>query len=147
MPVCTQGMQWIWWTEADIIIVTGPHFQFMNTRTLTWWRIWDGRLDIKRHYFLSTLMYKYIKGNTPVRLTNELIMTADTHNCNTIASTHGVLQIPKPSSEPFRNSFRYEVATLWNSLPSHIKDASDVHHFKCLYEKLFFKWSHVGDFK
>ena len=53
-------------------------------------------------------MYKCIRRNAPVRLTNELIMTADTHDCNTRASTRGVLQVPKPSSELFRNSFRYK---------------------------------------
>ena len=82
-----------------------------------------------------------------MRLTNELIMTADTHDCNTRASTRGDLQIPKPSLELFRNSFRYKGATLWNSLPSHIKDASDIDRFKCLYKKWFFKWSHVQDSK
>ena len=56
-------------------------------------------LDIRWHSFLSTLMHKCIKGNAPVRLTNELIITADTHDCNTRASTRGVLQVPKPSSE------------------------------------------------
>ena len=41
-------------------------------------------------------MHKCIKENAPVRLTNELIMTADTHDCNKRASTHGVLQVLKP---------------------------------------------------
>ena len=43
-------------------------------------------------------MYKCIKGNTQVRLTNELFMIAHTHDCNTKASTRGILQVPKPSS-------------------------------------------------
>ena len=51
-------------------------------------------LYIRRKHFLSTLMYMYrcIKGNAQVRFTNELIMTADTHDCNTRASTSGILQ-------------------------------------------------------
>ena len=80
-------------------------------------------------------MYKCIKGNTQVRLTNELFMIAHTHDCNTKASTRGILQVPKPSFELLRNSFRYKGATLWINLPSHIKDVSDVDHFKCLYKK------------
>ena len=120
-------------------IITG-NFDLINTRgadlmTDLGWQT----LDIRRDHFSSTLMYKCIKGNAPVRLTNELIMTADTHDCNTRASTRGVLQVPKPSSELFRNSFRYKGATLWNSLPSHIKDAPDIYRFKCLYKKWFFK--------
>ena len=122
-------------------IITG-NFDFINTRgaylmkDLGW-----QTLDIRRDYFLSTLMHKRIKGNAPVRLTNEFIITADTHDCNTRASTWGVLQVPKPSSELFRSSFRYKGATLWNTLPSHIKDAPNVDRFKCLYKKWFFKWS------
>ena len=101
-------------------IITG-NFDCINTtgadlmKDLGW-----QTLDIRRDYFISTLMYKFIKGNAPVRLTNELIMTADTHDCNTRAFTRGVLQVPKPSSELFTNSFRYKGATLYNSLPSHI---------------------------
>ena len=128
-------------------IIAG-NFDFINTRGADLMKDlgWQ-TLDIRRDYFLSTLMYKCIKGNAPVRLTNELIMTADTHDCITRASTRGVLQVPKPSSELFRNSFRYKGTTLWNSLPSHIKDAPDVDRFKCLYKKWFFKWSHVRDSK
>ena len=128
-------------------IIAG-NFDFINTRGADLMKDlgWQ-TLDIRRDYFISTLMYKCIRGNAPVRLTNELIMTADTHDCNTRASTRGVLQVPKPSSELFRNSFRYKRATLWNRLSSHIKDAPDVDRFKCLYKKWFFKWSHVRDSK
>ena len=128
-------------------IIAG-NFDFINTRGTDLMKDlgWQ-TLDIRRDHFISTLMYKCIKGNAPVRLTNELNMTADTHDCNTRASTRGVLQVPKPSSELFRNSFRYKGATLWNNLPSHIKDAPDVDCFKCLYKKWFFKWSHVRDSK
>ena len=69
-------------------------------------------------------MYKCIKGNTKVRLTNELFMIAHTHDCNTKASTRGILQVPKPSFELLRNSFRYKGATLW------IKVAEDDIAFK-----------------
>ena len=92
-------------------IITGD-FDFINTRGADLMKDlgWQ-TLDIRRDYFLSTLMYKCIKGNAPVLLTNELIMTADTHDCNAKASAGGVLQVLKPSSELFRNSFRYKGAT------------------------------------
>ena len=64
-------------------IIAG-NFEFINTMgadlmTDLGWQT----LDIRRDHFISTLMYKCIRGNAPVRLTNELIMTADTHDCNT----------------------------------------------------------------
>ena len=74
-------------------IIAG-NFDFIDTRGADLMKDlgWQ-TLDIRRDYFLSTLMYKCIKGNAPVRLTNELIMTADTHDCNTRASTRRVLHI------------------------------------------------------
>ena len=76
-------------------IITG-NFEIINTRGADLMKDlgWQ-TLDISRDYFLSTLTYKCIKGNAPVRLTNEHIMAADTHDCNTRASTRGVLQVPK----------------------------------------------------
>ena len=70
-------------------------------------------------------------------LTNELITTADTHGCNTTASTRGVLQVPEPAF----SGTRLDIKGLnhGSNLPSHIKDASNVDHFKCLYKKWFFK--------
>ena len=65
-------------------------FDFINTRgadlmnDLGW-----QTLDIRRDYFLSTQMYKCIKGNASVRPMNELIMTADTHDCNTSFYSRG----------------------------------------------------------
>ena len=53
-------------------------------------------LNTRRDYFLSTLVYKWIKGNAPVRLINELIMTADTHDCNTRALLVWFYKSPSP---------------------------------------------------
>ena len=79
-------------------IITG-NFDFINTRGADLMKdLGLQTLYIRREHFLSTLMYTYkcIKGNAPVRFTNELIMTADTHDCNTRASTRGILQSPSP---------------------------------------------------
>ena len=76
-------------------IITG-NFDFIDTRGADLMKDFGWQtLDIREDYFLSTLMYKYIKGNAPVQLPYELIMTADTHDCNTKASTHVFLQIWK----------------------------------------------------
>ena len=56
-------------------IITG-NFDFNNTRGADLMMgLGLQTPDIRRDYFLSTLMYDCIKGNAPVRLTNELIRT------------------------------------------------------------------------
>ena len=42
---------------------------------------------------------------------------------------------PRQKFLEYPQGFRYKGATLWISLTSHIKDVSDVDHFKCLYKK------------
>ena len=57
------------------------NFDYINTRGTDLMRdLGLQTLYIRKEYFLSTLMYmyKWIKGNAQVRLTDELIMTADT---------------------------------------------------------------------
>ena len=61
-------------------IIAG-NFDCINTRGADLMRdLGLQTLYIRKDYFLSTLMYmhKCIKGNAQMRLTNELIMTADT---------------------------------------------------------------------
>ena len=48
------------------------------------------------------------------------------------------LQVPQPKREIFQNSFRYQGAVLWNSLPAQLKSAADLEAFKKSYKDLFF---------
>ena len=74
----------------------------------------------------------------PIRLINEVIMTADVHSYPTRAAQHGDVQVPKPNIELYRQSFKYRAAVLWNDLPQDIKNAPNIDEFKYLYKKHFF---------
>ncbi len=46
--------------------------------------------------------------------------------------------VPKPNVETFRNSFMYQCAISWNSLPPHLKYATTHDSFKRLDKKKYF---------
>ena len=122
-------------------IVTG-NFDFVSARgsdilkSLRW-----QTLDQREKYFLSTLMYRCISGQAPARLTDELVMTADTHDRRTRTASRNVLYVPQPNVESYRRSLKYRGAVTWNSLPSDLKEAKDIYQFKYYYKQKFFKGS------
>ena len=48
----------------------------------------------------------------PIRLINEVVMTANVHSYPTRAAQHGDVQVPKPNVELYRQSFKYRAAVL-----------------------------------
>ena len=119
-------------------IVTG-NFDYINTRgydlmqELKWQTFHE-----RRNYFISSLMFKCIHGNAPFWLSNEVLMACESHDRETRLSCGMDVQIPKPNRESFRNSFQYQGANLWNSLPSHLKEATTINQFKRNYKKEYF---------
>ena len=115
------------------------NFDYVNVRghdlmsQLRWQTI-----EQRRDYFTATLMHRCINGEAPVRLTNELVMTADAHNFHTRAAINGNVKVPKPHTELFRNSFKYRGPMLWNSLPPELKNISNIDVFKNVYKKIYF---------
>ena len=77
-------------------------------------------------------MYKCINELAPIRLINEVVMTADVHSYPTRAAQHDV-QVPKPNIELCRHSFKYHAAVLWNDLPQDMKNAPNTDELKYLY--------------
>ena len=96
-------------------------------------------IEQRRDYFVATLIYKCINGKAPSRLVNELVMVSDTHDRSTRLAHSNNLYVPKPNCELFRNSFRYQGPVLWNSLPSEIKEASNIDCFKRMHKNHYFK--------
>ena len=117
-------------------IVTG-NFDFINVRGADLLKeLWQS-LNTRRDYYTATLMYKCINEVAPIRLINEVIITADVHSYPTRAAQHADVQVPKPNIELYRQSFKYRAAVLWNDLPQDIKNAPNIDEFKYLYKKHF----------
>lgn len=119
-------------------IVMG-NFDYINTRgeDLVKQLGWQ-TAEQRRTYFIATLMHKCINGAAPVRLMDELVMSADTHVIPTRLAANGNVHIPEPKCELYRNSFRYQGATTWNSLPSQLKNLQDINEFKYMYKRIYF---------
>ena len=95
-------------------------------------------IEQRKNYYTASMMYKCIHGTAPVHLLNKLVMSSDTHDRTTRSSLNGDIQIPQPKLEIFRNSFKYQSAITWNSLPAHLKQAPDIDEFKRQYKSYYF---------
>ena len=95
-------------------------------------------LEQRRDYYVATLMHKCINKTAPAHLVNNIVLTEDTHSVNTRASSNGIVQVPQANCELYKSSFRYQGATLWNSLPSELRNVPDIESFKLFYKCLYF---------
>ena len=71
-------------------------------------------LDQRRNYYMVTAMHKCIYKTAPVRLSNEVVYTSDTHDIATRASVNETVHIPESNCELFKTSFKYQSSLLWN---------------------------------
>ena len=94
-------------------------------------------IEIRRNYFTATLMYKIAHEIAPKRLVDSFVYATDTHDRTSRSSSNYTFQVPEPNFEFYRNSPNYQGTILWNSLPSQLKNASDIDSFKSLYKKTY----------
>lgn len=80
-------------------------------------------------YFTIVLMFKCIHGLAPFYLINDVVMNFDVNGFNTRSHPMNVY-IPQVSSQLAKRAFKYIGASLWNDLPSFLKDTTDINNFK-----------------
>ena len=81
--------------------------------------------------------------NAPKRLIDSVTFTKDTHEIPTRSASTGLLQVPQPNYEIFRNSLKYQGALVWNNLPAQLKNTPDIVSFKRLYKHIYFHKRHA----
>jgi len=115
------------------------NFDFVNVRghDLVKQLGWQ-TLEQRRDYYIASLMHKCIHGNAPIHLLNEIVMTSHTHELATRSVSNLNYQIPEPHLEIFKQSFRFQGATLWNNLPLELRNINDINEFKFYYKRLHF---------
>ena len=117
-------------------IITG-NFDYINTqsidvlRSLRWATVQE-RCD----YFTAVLMFKAICGLTPMYMTDNIVMAAETHDRDTRLSNSNDVNIPPHNSDVLKRSFIYNGSVIWNKLPDEIRMATDVSDFKWRYKCL-----------
>ncbi len=119
-------------------IVTG-NFDLINVRgqdnmNELGWQTFDQR----KNYYVSSLMFKHMHGLNPHWINNNILMAWENHYKNTCFANNMNVIIPKPNVETFRNSFMYQGAISWNSLPPHLKNATTHDSFKRMHKKEYF---------
>ena len=117
-------------------IITG-NFDYINTQSIDVlhslrWATVQERCD----YFTAVLMVKAIRGLTPMYMTDNIVMAAETHDRDTRLSNSNDVNIPPHNSDVLKRSFIYNGSVIWNKLPDEIRMATDVSDFKWGYKCL-----------
>ncbi|KAK3103380.1 hypothetical protein FSP39_018833 [Pinctada imbricata] len=101
---------------------------------LGWLNIYDRCMFNK-----GVLLYKIFNNLAPPYLCD--LFSKNSNSLYTLRSVTGNdLQVPRHKTESFKRSLQYSGVSLWNELPSNIKEASSLFSFKnCLYKFLFGK--------
>ena len=81
------------------------------------------------------MVHKSLNGLAPEYM-RTMFTGRDEISSKPLRDTEGKLAIPKPRTNYLKNSFSYSGAVLWNSLPTELRQASTLDHFKAGYNKL-----------
>ena len=73
------------------------------------------------------MMYKTMNGHAPDYLQRLFPQYYSNYN---LRNSEGKLALPKPITNYLKRSFSYSGATLWNNLPSSLKNVGSVDQFK-----------------
>ena len=117
--------------DCDVYTPSSELFKELN------WQTFPERVTYQK----AILMYKKINNICPDYLKNYISYTYDISCRDTRSTNCNQLYTPKPNCELFRKSFMYSGAAIWNYLPLHVKNATSVNTFKCLY----LKWKRLND--
>ena len=91
----------------------------------------------RRDYFLCILMFKCIHGLAPHYLCNDVTMYVDINGYDTRSAENMDLYLPRCSREIYKRSFLYKRSSLWNQLPSCLKESISIIDFKRNYRLLY----------
>ena len=93
-------------------------------------------MEYRPKFKVLLFVYKSLHGLAPPYLAD--MVKEYRPDCTLRSGRSDLLVVPRVRTENGKKSFRYAGATLWNDLPSHVKDAPTVHRFKRLLKAHFF---------
>ena len=85
--------------------------------------------------------FKCIHGLAPHYLSNDFAMHVDINGHDTRSAENMDLYIPRCTKEIYKRSFSYKVSSLWNKLPTWVKESTSLNDFKHNY-RLINGWIH-----
>jgi hypothetical protein len=89
---------------------------------------WKG-LESQRQISEAVMVYKSLNGLAPTNL-QSLFTDRSTITQYELRDTEGKLAVPLPRTNYLKNSFGYQGAVLWNSLPSNLRQAQTLNGFR-----------------
>jgi hypothetical protein len=89
----------------------------------------------RREYRIGTLMYKCVHGFVPQYLSDQITLVKDMHIHKTRQASGLNIYVRTAKCDCLKRSFFHLGATIWNSLPDHIKQSQSVESFKTNYMK------------
>ncbi|KAI8498432.1 5'-nucleotidase [Branchiostoma belcheri] len=84
----------------------------------------------------AMLVYRALDNSLPPHMRGVFIRYRDEASRSTRQSTLDNLIIPRPQLEVYRRSLRYSGATVWNSLPPHVRAAQSLGTFRSMIRNL-----------
>ncbi len=104
-------------------------------KTLNWMPLKD-----RVKYRKSCMVYKSLHELAPKYMGDMFNYVSNTHTRDTRSASRNDLAIPGGRhKEVFRQSFAFDGAMIWNSLPSDIRSAESLQSFKSAYLRHYFK--------
>ena len=89
-------------------------------------------------YHTAILMSKYINRYAPSYLCNQVVLSRDTAIYRTRSTERNDIILPFPKKEICKRSFMYNGASVFNSLPTFLKECDNIYDFKKQYKAFYF---------
>ena len=86
-------------------------------------------LDVMRKKAKARMMYKTLNNLGPESLTKLFHCKNEMTKYN-LRNISGNLCLPQPRTNSMKNSFMYDGAKLWNSIPKEIRESKSLHAFQ-----------------
>ncbi|XP_031575394.1 uncharacterized protein LOC116309010 [Actinia tenebrosa] len=87
------------------------------------------KLEVQLKIQKAAMVYKSLHDLTPAYLSSIFIDRSNITNYS-LRNTEGKLAIPRPRTNYLKNSFSYDGAVIWNSLPCELRQASTLSQFR-----------------
>ena len=81
-------------------------------------------------YFSLVQMFKCIHGLAPDYLCDQVLMACEVNDRSTRFCDFNNVYVPFPRKELLKKTFIYNAGCLWNKMPNHLKEISDLSVFK-----------------
>lgn len=98
-------------------------------------------LDLRREFDILKIFHKKVYSNNRYTDGHTILTVEQSHDSDvpvTRSHTAPTIQIPRPSNEKFRKCLLYTGATLWNNLPTNLRNMVDYNSFKCLLKRAIY---------